>query len=211
MASESQEYATSVRRETCGALAKELVGSDQIVPVAVQGDCSYTVYAGEGLGQIVQFRLKSLGYADSTCRRFFALAWKALQKVNQSSRDRMAETFETELQILLVSLPDRFHPIIRNTLASLPSILSLPMVLYTRTLNGWIRYEDYRDLARLFWEEFGDEIGGLSDGTSKAVKAARVSGLLRPRGFTSRLANMPKPVPIKDDDSGRNYGNCFSQ
>lgn len=44
----------------------------------------------------------------------------------------MAETFENKLQILLASLPHRFYPIIRNTLAALPSILSLPMVLLHR-------------------------------------------------------------------------------
>lgn len=71
MASESQEYAlhqeiasffskTSVHRETCDVVAKELVGGDQVVPVTVQGVCSYTVYAGQDLGYVVQFRLKSL-------------------------------------------------------------------------------------------------------------------------------------------------------
>lgn len=71
MTSENQEYAvddeiaaffskTSVHREACDALAKELVGGNQVVPVAVQGVCSYTVYAGQDLGYVVQFRLKSL-------------------------------------------------------------------------------------------------------------------------------------------------------
>jgi hypothetical protein len=160
----------------------------------------------------------------------------------------MAETFEKELQILLVALPDRFHPVIRAALASLPSIFSLPMVLVHKDFgtcnimvdesschlvgvidwaeaeiapfgtnlhslqnlmsklhlkNGWIRYEDYDDLVRSFWETFSDEVGGLGEDTTKAIKAARVVGLLRSRGFTSRLANMPEPVPIKDDDSGR--------
>ncbi|KAK0721883.1 hypothetical protein B0T26DRAFT_810854 [Lasiosphaeria miniovina] len=303
MASENKNYdvegeiavffsKTSVRRETCDALARELVGSDQVVPVPVQGGvCSYTVYAGEGLGQVVQFRLKSrevktetvrlarqvfgafvpdvsfrqaLGDDESTAtgkepllvyvmpRVQQGLAHESglgcRKEVDQSYRDRTAETFETDLQALLVSLPDRFHSVIRNTLASLPSILSLPMVLLDMDFggckimveeeschlvgvvdwaeaeigpfgtnlemvqslmsklhlkNGWIRYEDYDDLTRSFWETLGDEIGGLSDDTSKAIKAARVLGLLRSRGFTNRLANMPKPVPIKDDDSGR--------
>ncbi|KAI0402782.1 hypothetical protein F4802DRAFT_599741 [Xylaria palmicola] len=330
MASESKEYAvddeiaaffskTSVRREACDVLAKELVGGDQVVPVVVQGVCSYTIYAGQDLGYVVQFRLMSLGLKvetavlarqifgtfapdvsfrqklgeDSTTAgqepllvyvmtrirgmsrldfilaygfpenspenkarrknlvqdvaRFFALAWKAPQKVDQAYRDRMAETFENELQVLLVALPDRFHPIIRGTLASLPSILSLPMVLLHKDFgdcniiveeschlvgvidwaeaeigpfgtnlyslqdlmskvhlkNGWIKYEDYDDLVRSFWETFSTEVGGLSDDTTKAIKAARVLGLLRSWGFTSRLANMPKPVPIKDDGGGR--------
>ncbi|KAB5554755.1 hypothetical protein GE09DRAFT_1122247 [Coniochaeta sp. 2T2.1] len=333
MASESQEYAvddeiaaffsqTSVRHEACDALAKELVGADQVVPVAVQGVCSYTVYAGQDLGYVVQFRLMYLGLKEETAilarqifgtfapdvpfkqkpgehesttaggqepllvyvmtrirgisrldfilthgfpenspdnkaRRknlirdvasFFALAWKAPQKIDQAYRDRMAETFENELQALLVALPDRFRPVVRGTLASLPSILSLPMVLVHKDFgdcnimveeeswrlvgvidwaeaeigpfgtnlhslqglmsklhlkNGWIRYEDYDDLARSFWETFSNEVGGLSEDTIRAIEAARVLGLLRSRGFTSRLANMPKPLPIKDDGGGR--------
>lgn len=160
----------------------------------------------------------------------------------------MAETFKKELQILLVSLPERLHPIIRATIASLPNILSLPMVLLHKDFgdcnimveeeschlvgvidwaeaeigpfgtnlhslqdlmsklhlkNGWIRYEDYDYLERLFWQTFSDQVGGLNENTIKAIKAARILGLLRSWGFTSRLANMPEPVPIKDDDSGR--------
>ncbi|KAI0477841.1 hypothetical protein GGR56DRAFT_639012 [Xylariaceae sp. FL0804] len=333
MTSHDQEYVvgdeiaaffskTSVHRETCDALAKELVGGEQVVPVAVQGFCSYTVYAGQRLSHVVQYRLKSLALKventvlarqifgafapdvsfrqqlgeDSTTTttgkepllvyvmtrmpgisrldfilahgfpenspenmarrknlvldvaRFFALSWKAPQEVDQAYRDRMSQEFERELQILLVALPDRFHSIIRDTLGALPSIFSLPMVLLHKDFgdcnimveensfhlvgvidwaeaeigpfgtnlhslenlmsklhlrNGWIRYEDYNELARSFWETFSHEVGGLSEDTTKAIRAARVLGLLRSRGFTSRLANEPKPVPIKDDHGGR--------
>lgn len=75
-------------------------------------------------------------YANLTRRDFFALAWKAPLEVDRAYRDRMAEMFAKELQILLVALPDRFHPIIRGMLASLPSIFSLPMVLL---------HKDFRD------------------------------------------------------------------
>jgi aminoglycoside/choline kinase family phosphotransferase len=106
----------------------------------------------------------------------------------------MAETFDKELQVLLATLPDWFRSIIRATLASLASILSLPMVLVHEDFGdcnimvqeeschlvgvidwaeaeiapfdtnlhslqdltskfhlskGWIRYEDYDDLARV--------------------------------------------------------------
>lgn len=72
MDSENQQYTvddeiaiffskTAVTRDKCDELAKDLVGGDQIIPVAVQGVCSYTVYAGQGFGYVVQFRLKSLG------------------------------------------------------------------------------------------------------------------------------------------------------
>ncbi len=49
--------------------------------------------------------------------------------VDKAYRDHVAETYENELQTLLIALPDRFHPIIRATLRALPSILALPMVL----------------------------------------------------------------------------------
>lgn len=85
MDSENQQYTvddeiaaffskTAVTRDMCDGLAKDLVSGDQVVPVAVQGVCSYTVYAGQGLGYVVQFRLKSLGLRGETAalaRRIF--------------------------------------------------------------------------------------------------------------------------------------------
>lgn len=50
---------TSATRESCDAMAKGLIGGS-VVPVTVQGYCSYTVYAGPELEFVVQFRLKSL-------------------------------------------------------------------------------------------------------------------------------------------------------
>lgn len=102
MALETQEYnvddeiaaffsKTSVRREACDALAKELVGGDQVVPVAVQGVCSYTLYAGPDLGHIVQFRLQSIGLKVETAvlaRRIFGTLAPDVsfrQKLSQNS------------------------------------------------------------------------------------------------------------------------------
>ncbi|KAK4149422.1 hypothetical protein C8A00DRAFT_46958 [Chaetomidium leptoderma] len=50
---------TSATRAECHARAKELAG-DSVVPVQVQGACSYSVYAGPELEYVVQFRLESL-------------------------------------------------------------------------------------------------------------------------------------------------------
>lgn len=50
---------TSASRELCDTKAKDLVGGD-VVPVTVQGNCSYSVYAGPEFEFFVQFRLKSL-------------------------------------------------------------------------------------------------------------------------------------------------------
>lgn len=50
---------TSATRSACNTRAKELVGGN-VTPVAVQGVCSYSVYAGPNDDFVVQFRLKSL-------------------------------------------------------------------------------------------------------------------------------------------------------
>lgn len=50
---------TSATRSACDISAKELAGGN-VVPVAVQGVCSYTVYAGPKQDLVVQFRLRSL-------------------------------------------------------------------------------------------------------------------------------------------------------
>ncbi|CRG88971.1 hypothetical protein PISL3812_06006 [Talaromyces islandicus] len=309
---------TSVTRSACDAYAKEHLGGD-IIPVAVQGVCSYTVYAGLNGEFVAQFRLKSLelrmdiaelaqtiygqfaprvtfrgqigediegkeplyiytmsriqgiSYLDfllahnshvpenspqfSSWRKtliadiagFFALSWKAPQDVDQTYRDSLRCRYEEELGLLLTSLPDRFHPLIQKTLNSLPAILSLPMVLLHKDFgmcnimvdesscnligvidwaeaeiapfglnlhshqrlisnihlkNGWIRYDDYTVLEEIFWSTFSNDAGGLDDQTIKTIRSARILGLLLSSGFTSRLANMPDRVPIRDDANG---------
>lgn len=259
MNSESQLYAvddeiatfftkTFVSREACDRLAKELVGGDSVVPVVVQGTCSYTVYAGHDLSHVVQFRLKSLELKEQTAtlarrifgslapdvtfrqqlgdesmaragqepllvytmsrirgisrldfvlahgfpenspankvRRktliqdvasFFALAWKTPQTVDKAYRDHIAQTFENELQILLLALPDRFHPIIRATLRSLPSILALPMVLLHKDFgdcNIMVDEESCHLVGVIDWAEaeigpFGTNLHSVQDLMSK--------------------------------------------
>ncbi|GIK00091.1 hypothetical protein Aspvir_004106 [Aspergillus viridinutans] len=309
---------TSATRSACDEYAKKQLGGD-IIPVAVQGVCSYTVYAGPNGEFVAQFRLKSLAlrietvdlartiyghfapqvafygqigkdvegkeplyiyvmsriqgisYLDfllahnaqvpenspefsswrsnlvTDIARFFALSWKAPQDVDETYRDGLRHQYEKELQLLLTSLPERFRPFTQECLNSLPAILSLPMVLLHRDFgvcnimvdemscklvgvidwaeaeiapfglnlhshqrliskvhlkHGWIRYDDYIILEEIFWSTFSEEAGGLSDETIRVIKLARVMGLLLSRGFSSRLANMPEPVPIRDDETG---------
>ncbi|KAL1846227.1 hypothetical protein Daus18300_014323 [Diaporthe australafricana] len=63
MATTYAEYSVASKieesRAECDARAKELAG-ENVVPVDVQGACSYSVYAGHELESIVQFRLQSL-------------------------------------------------------------------------------------------------------------------------------------------------------
>ncbi|KAJ6169205.1 hypothetical protein N7497_002048 [Penicillium chrysogenum] len=67
---------------------------------------------------------------------------------------------------------------------------------------GWIRHANYETLDRIFWDALSTSAGGLDPKTIQTIKAARIVGLLRSRGFTSRLANKPEPEPIRDDESG---------
>jgi hypothetical protein len=69
--------------------------------------------------------------------------------------------------------------------------------------NGWSRYEDYNILQDTLWNTFKQEVGGLTGDTVCTIKSARIMGLLLCYGFTSRLAHMPEPVPIGNDEVGR--------
>ncbi|KAE8145081.1 hypothetical protein BDV25DRAFT_170825 [Aspergillus avenaceus] len=233
----------------CDTFAKQRFDGN-IVPVAVQGLCSYTVYAGLNAEFVVQFHLASLQLSmdlanlarsiyghfvpqvtflrqigeiieskdlfTSTSRaEFFALSWKSPQHVDQTSRPNLYCQRKEELDALRLSLPDRFHPFIRESLDLLPTILSLPMVLLQNDFgvfniivnemscnlagvhfkSGWSRFDDYVVLEDIIWSTFSKEVGGLSSDVVRAIKAARIAGLLLSLGFTSRLANIPKPVP----------------
>lgn len=77
-----------------------------------------------------------------------------------------------------------------------------PLISKFHLKHGWIRYKDYGILQEIFWSTLCAEVGGLRVETIQAIKSARVLGVLLSSGFTSRLANMPEPVPIRDDESG---------
>ncbi|OJJ67243.1 hypothetical protein ASPBRDRAFT_136485 [Aspergillus brasiliensis CBS 101740] len=191
---------TTANRSACDTFARAHLGG-KIVPVAVQGVCSYTVYAGPNDEYVAQFRLMSfrlnmetvnlartiygdfapqvafrgeigedvegkealyiyfmnrvggVSYLDfilahnsqfsensvefSSWRRnfvidvakFFALSWKAPQVVDQRYSDSLHHQYKKELELLLVSLPERFRPLVQRSITSLPSIFSLPVVL----------------------------------------------------------------------------------
>lgn len=70
--------------------------------------------------------------------------------------------------------------------------------------TGWRRYTDYNMLKTAFWQILQEQVGGLSRENIRAIKAAMVLGLLLSRGCTSRLANMPEPVPIADETGAYN-------
>jgi len=63
---------------------------------------------------------------------FFALSWKATQQVDSDYRENIRRTYTKELQLLLYSIPSRFHQTIQRCLDSIEAVLSLPMVLLHR-------------------------------------------------------------------------------
>jgi hypothetical protein len=158
----------------------------------------------------------------------------------------MFQRYESDLRQLLAVLPSRFRPVIQQSIDSLPTIFSLPMVLVHKDFGvnnvmvdaddnhlvgvidwaeaeigpfgtnlhslqqfmskyrlrvGWIRHANYETLDRIFWDVLSTS-ADLDPGTIQTIKAARIIGLLRSHGFTSRLANKPAPEPIRDDESG---------
>lgn len=66
----------------CEARARQLTSSDRIEAVAIQGVCSYTVYAGDSLEYVVQCRYKSLALNLETCKLAAAIYGSLVPKVN---------------------------------------------------------------------------------------------------------------------------------
>ena len=58
-----------------------------------------------------------------------ALSWKTPQEVSHEYRESLRYKYIADLQILLSSLPERFHQVIRRCLDEMDKVLSLPMVL----------------------------------------------------------------------------------
>ncbi|CAG7968061.1 unnamed protein product [Penicillium nalgiovense] len=65
---------------------------------------------------------------------------------------------------------------------------------------GWVRHANYETLDRIFWNALSTS-AGLDPESIQTIKEARIVGLLRSHGFTSRLANKPEPEPIRDNKS----------
>ncbi|KAF2494029.1 hypothetical protein BU16DRAFT_590927 [Lophium mytilinum] len=245
---------TCATRASCDNKALKLVGG-KVVPVEVQGVCSYTVYAGPQLKYVVQFRLNSLkldtktatlatevyegdetgkgsllvyvidrtrglrhldfileyGYPQNSesslvarknlttdIARFMVRSWNAPQEVSSEYRGMLAQKYNSDRQLLLTALPERFHVIIRTVLEHLDSLLSLPMVLLHRDFGTSNILVNDR-LATSPTNEIGKS---LTQETKKAIETSRVMGLLLSRGFTKRLANAAPSTPISDDSAG---------
>jgi len=84
---------TTADRSACDTRAEGLVGG-KATPVAVQGDCSYSVYAGPCLEYVVQSRLESLRLGmgvTSLARQVYGALVPAVSsegQIGDKSRDR---------------------------------------------------------------------------------------------------------------------------
>lgn len=61
--------------------------------------------------------------------RFMARSWKCPQEVSSEYRTMLARRYTSDLQLLLTTLPKRFHATVQDVLDHLDSVFSLPMVL----------------------------------------------------------------------------------
>lgn len=72
--------------------------------------------------------------------------------------------------------------------------------------NGASRYSNYDTLYDTFWRTLKAETGpDLSDATVSTIRSAMLLGFLLECGFTSRLASMPRPTPISENDQEGAY------
>ena len=114
---------------------------------------------------------------QATVHRFFATVWQLEnpQEVDQSIRDTMRQIYETDLRRLLTALPNRFHPVIQQSIDSLPAIFSFPMVLLHRdfgTCNVMVNADDNHLVGVIDWAEaevgsFGTNLHSLQQFMSK--------------------------------------------
>ncbi|KAJ4322003.1 hypothetical protein N0V84_005051 [Fusarium piperis] len=149
---------TSATRAACDARARELAG-ENVVPVDVQGVCSYSVYAGPELEYVVQFRLESLalktGVTSLAAQVYGSLTPKVSfeGKVGDGGKEPLyiylmsrpvspeycgilRQTYIRDLRLLHAALPSRFQPIVQTCIDSIDDILSLPLVLLHRDFGS---------------------------------------------------------------------------
>ena len=96
---------TSATRSECDSKAASLTGSPNIESVAVQGVCSYTVYAGPELQFVVQFRLRSLDIKPEILE--LARVIHGTKVPNISCRGQVGGSGSSEREPLVVYLMDR--------------------------------------------------------------------------------------------------------
>lgn len=93
---------------------------------------------------------------------FFALAWKNPQIIDQHFRETLQQRYERDLRPLLAALPDRFRPVIQQSIDALPAIVSLPIVILHKDFgvcNVMVDANNNHMVGNIDWAEA--EIGPL--------------------------------------------------
>ncbi|KAJ5723853.1 hypothetical protein N7488_001888 [Penicillium malachiteum] len=124
--------------------------------------------------------------------RFLRLTWKHPQPLSSSDREAKYQRYEKD-------------PIIQQSIDALPAIFSLPMALIHTDFGVRNVMSELSTGPKLRSNLLGHSIekaGNLDADTIQTIKAATIVGLLRSRGFTSRLGNNQEPDPSRDDESG---------
>jgi len=63
-------------------------------------------------------------------------SWKAPQDVSAEYRAMLEQRYTSDLQLLLIALPERFRTVVQGMLDHLDSLSSLPMVLLDRNFGS---------------------------------------------------------------------------
>ncbi|KAF2213381.1 hypothetical protein CERZMDRAFT_111095 [Cercospora zeae-maydis SCOH1-5] len=142
---------------------------------------------------------------------FFALSWKAPQILEQAQLHILEQEYEGDLPLPIVLThmdfgdfnmlvdPDTCHLLVNPY-----AVEKLMTKFHLR--NGASQYPNYDTLYDTFWQTLEAEINAdLSDATVCTIRSAMLLGFLLEHRFTSRLANMPEPVPISDDNAEGAY------
>ncbi|KFZ08032.1 hypothetical protein V502_09592 [Pseudogymnoascus sp. VKM F-4520 (FW-2644)] len=129
-------------KQLYGTLAPEVFFVGQLVDDGIAGKEPLYIYLANRIRGVTQLDFNlTHGLPDNSqdnfawrktligdMARFFALSWKSPQLVDPSYRNRLRQTYTSELQLLLTALPVRFHAITQSCIDSVDAILSLPMV-----------------------------------------------------------------------------------
>ncbi|KFY14628.1 hypothetical protein V492_02507 [Pseudogymnoascus sp. VKM F-4246] len=167
----------------------------------------------------------------SDMARFFALGWKSPLLIDLSYPSGLRETYHhpglhtrsnailSLPMALLYQDPSDCNIMVDETTCHLVGVIDWaeagigPFGLNLSALenisgklhlqNVCSRYKGYDTLQDTFWDTFKEEVGGVTEDDLRIIKLARTTGLLLAHGFTSRLANDLKHVPIGEDERGR--------
>ncbi|OBT58575.1 hypothetical protein VE04_01385 [Pseudogymnoascus sp. 24MN13] len=134
---------TMLAKQLYGALAPEVSFVRQLGDDNIAGKEPLYIYLANRVRGVTQIEFNLMHACPNNSQETFAwrktligdmarytiLLSNPLQLMDVSQRNRLRQTYTTELQLLLTALPVRFHTIMQSCIDSVDTILSLPMVL----------------------------------------------------------------------------------